>query len=305
MQTVQRLCVFCSPRAVRYTPTCRHSTQRRVPLALVRATGDENDDENTRGLSVDLFETAGTEKDSSSWEPFSKSGNTFADYFRTFIGDIDFSEPSTFDGEEKTEYDPLRDGPLRYLGYSNELGEAFAAWLFPGGVTLSYAIAIGYVLFDTVDKYSKTIADARAKILPRELPTSVDKEKLVDTIGLERGVDTLIWQLLASVAIPGYTIHTVVAVVSGVFHTLSKNDSWKNVIESSSSFTGMAPETMYSLVDKSVPTFAGLVAIPFIVHPIDASVHAALNLSLRPILRRVICSSGGADAGLKVCSKNQ
>lgn len=33
-------------------------------------------------------------------------------------------------------YDPLRDGPLRYLGYANELGEAFAAWLFPGGVPL-------------------------------------------------------------------------------------------------------------------------------------------------------------------------
>lgn len=36
-------------------------------------------------------------------------------------------------------YDPLRDGPLRYLGYANELGEAFAAWLFPGGVPLRWA----------------------------------------------------------------------------------------------------------------------------------------------------------------------
>lgn len=53
---------------------------------------------------------------------------------------IDWSEPISFDGEEKTEYDPLRDGPLRYLGYANELGEAFAAWLFAGGVPLSYAV---------------------------------------------------------------------------------------------------------------------------------------------------------------------
>ena len=69
-------------------------------------------------------------------------------------------------------YDPLRQGPLRYvlfdrgssyglsrtrtdsyglflrlvgcsifryLGYSNEVGEAFRAWLFQGGVPLSYA----------------------------------------------------------------------------------------------------------------------------------------------------------------------
>jgi hypothetical protein len=55
------------------------------------------------------------------------------------LAKIDFSEPTSFDGEEKTEYDPLRDGPLRYLGYANELGEAFAAWLFAGGVPLSYA----------------------------------------------------------------------------------------------------------------------------------------------------------------------
>ena len=40
-------------------------------------------------------------------------------------------------------YDPLRDGPLRYLGYANELGEAFAAWLFPGGVPLRWAALLG------------------------------------------------------------------------------------------------------------------------------------------------------------------
>ena len=28
---------------------------------------------------------------------------------------------------------------FRYLGYSNEVGEAFRAWLFQGGVPLSYA----------------------------------------------------------------------------------------------------------------------------------------------------------------------
>ena len=28
-------------------------------------------------------------------------------------------------GVADEEYDPLRDGPLRYLGYANEVGEAF------------------------------------------------------------------------------------------------------------------------------------------------------------------------------------
>jgi len=35
--------------------------------------------------------------------------------------------------------------------------------------------------------------------------------RLIKTIGFERGIDTLVWQLIASVATPGYTIHTVVA----------------------------------------------------------------------------------------------
>ena len=43
-------------------------------------------------------------------------------------------------------------------------------------------------------------------------------------------------------------------------------------------------------------------AIPFIVHPIDAGVHAVLNASLRPAMRRYICQqAGGAEAGLAIC----
>lgn len=43
-------------------------------------------------------------------------------------------------------------------------------------------------------------------------------------------------------------------------------------------------------------------AIPFIVHPIDAGVHAILNSTLRPALRRYICrDAGGAEAGLAIC----
>lgn len=91
---------------------------------------------------------------------------------------IDFSEPTSFDGEEKTEYDPLRDGPLRYLGYANELGEAFAAWLFAGGVPLSYGVAVSYVLFDTWDKYNKTLNEATSKLTSRQdMPRSVDRAK--------------------------------------------------------------------------------------------------------------------------------
>lgn len=71
--------------------------------------------------------------------PAGSSGGGDDSLLGALLSSIDFSEPMSFDGEEKTEYDPLRDGPLRYLGYANELGEAFAAWLFPGGVPLRWA----------------------------------------------------------------------------------------------------------------------------------------------------------------------
>lgn len=53
-----------------------------------------------------------------------------------------FAEFKSVLGEDEgfeAPYDPLRQGPLLYLGYSNEVGEAFRAWLFQGGVPLSYA----------------------------------------------------------------------------------------------------------------------------------------------------------------------
>uniref|UniRef100_A0A7S3QZZ7 Mitochondrial fission process protein 1 n=1 Tax=Dunaliella tertiolecta TaxID=3047 RepID=A0A7S3QZZ7_DUNTE len=59
------------------------------------------------------------------------------------------------------EYDPLRDGPLRFLGYSNEVGEAFGMLIPPQLVAASYAVAITYVLVDTVDKFSRARSSAR------------------------------------------------------------------------------------------------------------------------------------------------
>ena len=241
-----------------------------------------------RETQVEVFETIGTDKDTTLFEPFS------------WLGKIDSTEPMSFDGEEKTEYDPLRDGPLRYLGYSNELGEAFSAWLFPGGVPLSYAVAVSYVLFDTWDKYTKTLADAEEKIVST---SSIDKAKLVSTIGLERGVDTLVWQLLASVIIPGYTIHTVVGVSSEVLGDVLKKDPDVFHINWIASTMSLSPETVLIFAEKSLPTFIGLLTIPFIVHPIDSAVHAILNASLRPVLRTYICDkAGGSDAGLAVCA---
>eukprot|EP01023_Acetabularia_acetabulum_P001181 TRINITY_DN10444_c0_g1_i3.p1 TRINITY_DN10444_c0_g1~~TRINITY_DN10444_c0_g1_i3.p1 ORF type:complete len:195 (-),score=45.87 TRINITY_DN10444_c0_g1_i3:793-1377(-) len=71
------------------------------------------------------------------------------------------------------------------------------------------------------------------------------------------------------------------------------------------SFLNTDVATVVKYVVKSVPTFAGLAAIPFIVHPIDNGVHAILNHTLRPAMRVLICDSEeGKQSGLAVCEIN-
>lgn len=45
-------------------------------------------------------------------------------------------------------------------------------------------------------------------------------------------------------------------------------------------------------------------AIPFIVHPIDNTIHALLNATLRPAMRRYVCGPGqGCLADLEMCTE--
>lgn len=57
------------------------------------------------------------------------------------------------------------------------------------------------------------------------------------------------------------------------------------------------------LINKSLPTAVGLATIPFIVHPIDNAVHALMNATLRPAMRKYVCDRGGNLAGLALCSE--
>eukprot|EP01026_Neomeris_dumetosa_P026045 TRINITY_DN2131_c0_g1_i3.p1 TRINITY_DN2131_c0_g1~~TRINITY_DN2131_c0_g1_i3.p1 ORF type:complete len:472 (-),score=62.78 TRINITY_DN2131_c0_g1_i3:172-1542(-) len=213
------------------------------------------------------------------------------------------------DKYEEVEFDPLRDGPLRFLGYANELGEAFAAWLPVGGVPLSYAVAIGYVLTDTVDKGRKALKEASDDLKKIQQGDISEYEQLINLLGAERALDTIVWQLLASVAIPGATIHFVVALTHYLLTILLGMDSNETMdpqklqmMVQVASLLNTDVDTVVKLVLKSVPTFAGLTAIPFIVHPIDNGVHALLNHTLRPAMRVFICdTAGGRESGLEVC----
>ncbi|KAG5866288.1 hypothetical protein JTB14_023251 [Gonioctena quinquepunctata] len=57
---------------------------------------------------------------------------------------------------EGNSLDVYKQTPIRYLGYSNEVGEAFRSIIGNRWVNLSYAVATLYVLADTTDKSIKS-----------------------------------------------------------------------------------------------------------------------------------------------------
>lgn len=91
------------------------------------------------------------------------------------------------------EVDFYRDTPVRYLGYANEVGEAFRAVIHKHVVTASYGIASLYVL-----------ADVAAKTIQAWHSTDRNVSKVAKI-----GTDALLWQSLASVIIPGLAINRI------------------------------------------------------------------------------------------------
>ncbi|KAK6061303.1 hypothetical protein COOONC_01026 [Cooperia oncophora] len=51
--------------------------------------------------------------------------------------------------------DLYRDTPIRYLGYANEIGEAFRSMLPVNAVRATYVVALGYACADALDKSNK------------------------------------------------------------------------------------------------------------------------------------------------------
>ncbi|EJK74014.1 hypothetical protein THAOC_04336 [Thalassiosira oceanica] len=86
-------------------------------------------------------------------------------------------------------------------------------------------------------------------------------ERSKETRAAIASFDTLLWQSLASVAIPGFTI---------------------NMIVRASKFAVGRTAGLPILISKWLPTTAGLGSIPFIVKPIDSLVDFALDNTTRP-----------------------
>ncbi|KAI6231812.1 Mitochondrial 18 kDa protein [Aphelenchoides besseyi] len=144
--------------------------------------------------------------------------------------------------------DLYRETPIRFLGYANEVGEAFRALIPLSVVRSTYVVAVGYCLADAMDKSHS----AYKKLY-------VTREERQKQVALTL-LDTLVWQGFASVALPGLTINRLCAASTMIL----------------SRVTQMAPAPI-----KLWTTATGLIAIPFIIKPIDSLVELGMDETLR------------------------
>ncbi|XP_014207997.1 mitochondrial fission process protein 1 [Copidosoma floridanum] len=149
------------------------------------------------------------------------------------------------ENDNKAEVDIFRDTYIRYLGYTNEVGEAFRSIVPKSIVWGSYVVACGYVLADTFDK----------GLLAYKVDTSPNRTKRICL----STADTLLWQGFASVIIPGLTINRLCAAVR-----FAQNKSVKPMLRS-----------------PWISTVIGLASIPVIIHPIDLLVENSMNATFR------------------------
>jgi fission process protein 1 len=155
--------------------------------------------------------------------------------------------------------DPYRETSLRYMGYANELGEAFTTYLPEWGLPASYCVAASYVMFDTVDKGQKAYDAAD------------EGEKFQDTLRIS--AETLTWQMLASVFWPGSIIRVIVNASATMISNRDLDDQL-----------------------HFLPTLIGLMAIPVIVKPIDTTVDKLMENSVSKVINGEIKTPEDASA---------
>jgi len=174
------------------------------------------------------------------------------------------------------EYDVYRDSMLRYMGYANELGEAFVAWVPAWGVPASYGVAAAYVVMDTLDKGGKRWAKHRG-----------DDDGAAQAAAV--ALVTFTWRMFASVFWPGSIIRVVVASTT--------------LALAAADLDGPAVEALAASgldLERALPTLAGLAVVPLIVKPIDAVIDAAGNASFSKALKGDMDAPGDWATGAAV-----
>ncbi|NXP04125.1 MTFP1 protein, partial [Thinocorus orbignyianus] len=170
------------------------------------------------------------------------------------------------------EPDLYRDTWVRYLGYANEVGESFRPLVPVPVVWASYGVATAYVTADAIDKGRKAATVSVTPSPPRywcppashdhpalSLPQAHPQDPMRVGVAV---VDTFVWQSLASVAIPGFTINRLCAASLALLGAVTR---WPLALR------------------RWTTTALGLAAIPLIITPIDRSVDFLMDSSLRKL----------------------
>jgi mitochondrial fission process protein 1 len=110
---------------------------------------------------------------------------------------LDLSQDLLLIKKPEKEYDIYKDSYLRYLGYSNEIGEAFRKVTSRSFVIFTYVVEFGYFIGDTIHKGHKAYND----------PTKVDNKGLHV---IKQSSYTILWQFFATCLIPPLCINIVV-----------------------------------------------------------------------------------------------
>ncbi len=157
------------------------------------------------------------------------------------------------DGRDK-EVDLYRDTAVRYFGYANEVGEAFRPVVPAALVTFSYLVAFAYILADSYSQGAKvTHPESGEWKTPSVLAT----------------VDSLLFQVMASVVFPSFTINRWVTFLGAVLAQLPEGQLPAEVVE-------------------YLPTATGLVIIPLICGPLDVLTHRLLDNSFRSVSETIL-----------------
>eukprot|EP00041_Stephanoeca_diplocostata_P006450 m.85867 g.85867 ORF g.85867 m.85867 type:complete len:205 (+) comp16367_c0_seq1:310-924(+) len=165
------------------------------------------------------------------------------------------------------EHDVFRDTALRYLGYANELGEAFKNFIPRGAYIGTYLVATSYCCADSSSKGydvwnrgpKHERIEASAVVMPSETGGQVSEV-------LHTTVETLVWQGLASVLLPGLVINRVVWTTGRMVTRYA--------------------QALPSPVKTMTPTVTGLATIPVIIKPIDKSVDYFMETVYNPLVDR-------------------
>lgn len=126
---------------------------------------------------------------------------------------------------------------LRPLAYSNELGEAFRH-TFPKIVKPLYAISFGYIGADIATKIALAPPEERGLV----------------------ALDQTIWHGIASMIVPGFTVHQTVKIARKV-----------------------VKDSAHIHLKRIFPVALGLGIIPVIVHPIDHYTDVLMDNTIRKI----------------------